>query len=193
MIERVILLSGPVSSGKSALAKGLARRYGMSICKTAEVLQHSVSPDLAGNRKVLQSEGERLDTRTRGKWVVEALSMVLRDAPTTGAVVVDSVRITEQIQAIREAFGPVVTHVHLTAPEEELRKRYRERRKTRTETHFDYSEVRKNKTELQVETLADIADVVINTNQCTEDDVLVRTAAHLNVRTGQGTGADQPF
>ena len=188
MIERVILLSGPVSSGKSTLARGLTQRYNMSICKTSELLQRRVKKELSRNRKVLQSEGDRLDRTTRGRWVIEALSAELREAPTTTAVIVDSVRRVEQIQAIREAFGPIVIHVHLTAPVEELTRRYRERRKFRMETHFDYSEVRENKTEQQIETLAEVADVVIDTNRCTEDDVLVRTSGHLKVQTGGGTG-----
>lgn len=188
MVERVILLSGPVSSGKSALAGGLAKRYGMSVCKTSELLQRRVPKGLAANRKVLQSEGDRLDVRTRGRWVLEAMSAKLREMPSTSAVIVESVRIAEQIQAIREAFGPIVVHIHLTAPIEELRRRYEERRKSRTETRFDYSEVRENKTEQEIETLAQIADIVINTNRCTEEDVLTRTTSHLKVRTGSGAG-----
>ena len=188
MVDRIILLSGPVSSGKSTLASGLASRYDMAICKTADLLHRKVSTSLAGNRKALQAEGERLDRRTGGTWVLDALSLFLREIPETRAVIVDSVRIAGQIQVIREAFGPIVTHVHLTAPEDELGKRYAKRRKTRKETIFKYTEVQENKTEQQVGTLANIADVVVDTNRCTEDDVLVRTAAHLGVRTGRGTG-----
>ncbi|MCK4245207.1 MAG: (d)CMP kinase, partial [Candidatus Omnitrophica bacterium] len=119
MIERVILLSGPVSSGKSTLARGLAQRYNMSICKTSQLLQRRVTKELSRNRKVLQSQGDRLDRTTHGRWVLEALSTELRETPITTAMIVDSVRRVEQIQAIREAFGPIVIHVHLTAPLEE--------------------------------------------------------------------------
>ena len=188
MVDRIILLSGPVSSGKSTLAKGLASRYGMAICKTIDFLRGKIATNLAGNRKILQSEGEALDRRTGGKWVLNALSAYLRAKPETSAVIVDAVRIAGQIQAIREAFGQIVTHVHLTAPEDELRKRYTKRTKIKPEGVTDYAEVRANDTERQVETLADISDIVIDTNRCNEDDVLVRTAAHLSIRAGRGAG-----
>jgi adenylosuccinate synthase len=188
MVDRIILLSGPVSSGKSTLAKGLASRYNMAVCKTVDLLRTRIAKNLTSNRKVLQAEGEALDHRTGGKWVCDVLSAYLREKPETSAVIVDAVRIAKQIQVIREAFGQVVTHVHLTAPEGELRKRYAKRTKTKPDVVTDYAQVRNNNTERQVETLADIADIVIDTNRCNEDDILVRTAAHLSIRDGRGMG-----
>ena len=73
MFNRIILLSGPISSGKSTLAKGLADRYNMSVFKTSELLQEKVRSDLRKDRKILQAQGERLDRRTRGRWVLEEL------------------------------------------------------------------------------------------------------------------------
>ena len=188
MVDRIILLSGPVSSGKSTLAKGLASRYSMDICKTVNLLHGGIATNLTRNRKVLQAEGEALDRKTGGKWVLDALSAYLREKPETSAVIVDAVRIAGQIEAIREAFGQIVTHVHLTAPEDELKKRYAKRAKTRPDVVTDYAEVRDDNTERQVETLADIADIVIDTNRCNKEDVLVRTAAHLSIRVGRGAG-----
>ena len=53
MFNRIILLSGPVSSGKSTLAKGLAERLNMHVFKTSELLQDKVRNDLRTNRKIL--------------------------------------------------------------------------------------------------------------------------------------------
>lgn len=103
-------------------------------------------------------------------------------------VVIDSLRIEEQIHAIREAYGAKVIHVHLTAPFDELEQRFNKRRQQGREKDFQYSEVKVNPTEKQVEDLADIADVVINTKRCTEQDVLIRTMSYLNIRTGRGAG-----
>ena len=64
MINRIIILSGPISSGKSTLAEGLAQRFNMPILKTSKVLQKRVRSELTGDRKVLQAEGERLDKKT---------------------------------------------------------------------------------------------------------------------------------
>lgn len=188
MFNRIIILSGPVSSGKSTLAKGLAERYDIPIFKTSEVLRRQVRSDLRQDRKVLQAQGERLDRKTRGRWVLEELREWSNQRKTDSGVIVDSVRIAEQIQAIREAYGPIVIHVHLTAPVEDLEERFNDRRKQGREKDFQYAEVRENPTEKQVEELAKIADIVINTKRCTEQDVLIRTVRHLNIRTGRGTG-----
>ena len=188
MFNRIILLSGPVSSGKSTLAKGLAERYDIPVFKTSEVLKRQVRSDLSQDRKVLQAKGERLDRKTRGRWVLEELREWSNQRKADSAVIVDSVRIAEQIQVIREAYGSIVIHVHLTAPVEDLEERFNDRRKQGREKDFEYPEVRENPTEKQVEELAKIADIVINTKRCTEEDVLIRTVRHLNVRTGRGTG-----
>jgi len=188
MFNRVILLSGPISSGKSTLAKGLAERYGMSIFKTSEILKRRVRRDLGQDRKILQAEGERLDRKTRGRWVLEELREWSNQLSPGSDIIIDSIRINEQIQAIREAYGPIVIHVHLTAPPDELEQRFNQRRKQGREKDFQYSEVRENPTEKQVEDLAKVADIVINTKRCTEQDVLVRTISHLKIRAGRGSG-----
>jgi adenylosuccinate synthase len=188
VFNRIILLSGPISSGKSTLAKGLAARCRMSIFKTSEVLVSRIRRDQRHDRKVLQAEGERLDRRTKGRWVLEELRERLSPLAANSDVIVDSVRISEQIQAIREAYCPKVIHVHLTAPEDELSHRFDSRKKQGREQDFSYSEIRQNPTEKQVEKLAAVADIVIDTKRCTEQDVLIRTMSHLKVRTGKGKG-----
>jgi len=188
MFNRIILLSGPISSGKSTLAKGLAERYGMTIFKTNEIIKKRVRKDLAQDRKVLQAEGERLDKKTKGRWVLEELIEWSNHLDLGSDAVIDSLRIKEQIQAIREAYGAKVIHVHLTAPLNELEQRFNKRRQQGREKDFQYSEVNADPTEKQVEDLADIADVVVNTKRCTDQDVLIRTMSYLNIRTGRGAG-----
>jgi adenylosuccinate synthase len=188
MFNRIILLSGPISSGKSTLAKGLAERLNMYVFKTSELLQEKVRSDLRTDRKILQIQGERLDRRTRGRWVLDELRDISSQNTQVNEVVVDSVRIEEQIDAIREAYGPKVVHVHLTAPINELEQRFNLRRKLGKEKDFQYAEVRENATEKQVGDLAKTADIVIDTNRCTEHDVLIRTISHLNIRNGRGMG-----
>jgi adenylosuccinate synthase len=160
----------------------------MTIFKTNEVIKKRVRKDLEQDRKVLQAEGERLDKKTRGRWVLEELLEWSNQLNPGSDVVIDSLRIEEQIHAIREAYGAKVIHVHLTAPFDELEQRFNKRRQQGREKDFQYSEVKANPTEKQVEDLADIADVVINTKRCTEQDVLIRTMSYLNIRTGRGAG-----
>jgi adenylosuccinate synthase len=188
MIEKVVLLSGPISSGKSTLAQGLADQFGMDIFRTREVLQARVAKELVGNRKILQSSGEKLDRATKGTWVREEITKRLYNHPEITTIVVDSVRISNQIDAIRESFGSKVIHVHLTAPQKELEKRYKRRQKSKRESTRTYAEAHDDPTEKQVETLSEIADVVIDTKRCTDKDVLVRVSSHLNIRRGKGRG-----
>lgn len=187
-IKRVILISGHISTGKSTLAIGLAKRCDMEVFKTNEILKAHVDPQLANDRKALQREGERLDMRTRGRWVTDELMIWLRRATRKPMIIVDSGRTVEQIAGIRNVFGPIVTHIHLTAPIPELTKRYRERHKQGHEATDDYSQAQADKTEQAVDSLRDTADVVIDTNRCTVEDVLVRATCHLNVSGGRSNG-----
>jgi len=188
MIDRVVVLSGPISCGKSTLANGLNNRFGMPIFKTQNVLRQLVKPHLSNDRKTLQATGERLDRSTRGTWVRDELKEWLSTQPVTSGVIVDSVRIREQIDALRKAFGPKVIHVHLTAPPKELEKRYKRRHKSGNKNTPTYADARDDPTEQQIDSLRSIADVVIDTKRCTSHDVLVRVSCHLNLRRGTGVG-----
>jgi adenylosuccinate synthase len=131
-------------------------------------------------RVALQEAGDALDRKTNGRWIAEALARKLLDLPRGVMILVDAVRIERQVKAIREAFGPIVTHVHLTAPLDELARRYRGRRKSVRELS-SYRQVRTNQTENNIESLAALADVVVDTRQSTPDQVVVRVAARLGL------------
>jgi adenylosuccinate synthase len=155
------------------------------IVKTKELLEGS----LRARKKVpgrisLQREGDRLDRRTGGEWVVEQLTKLDLDSKNA-AFIVDSVRIAGQVNAIRRAFSSV-SHVHLKAPVETLRRRYRENPQSEGKAPT-YEEVQRNATERNVVTLADIADIVIDTKRCTPEDVFVRAKSLIpffSSRTG---------
>lgn len=187
MIQRLILVSGPISSGKSTLAQGLAAHFGFTIYRTRDWLTQRLRDGGQSDRGTLQTQGERLDVQTRGRWVLEGLIKEL-PAQHDGIVILDSARTKEQIEVLREAFGPIVTHIHVTAPLEVLEKRYDQRRKREGRDLPTYKEVRQNQTEQQVDSLRSVADVVIDTNQCTSDDVLVRAASHLRLYGSNPTG-----
>lgn len=94
--------------------------------------------------------------------------------------VVDSVRIPGQIEAIRKAYGAEVHHIHLTATDDELRKRY-DSRVRQDDENVDYDTLKRNRTERDVEKLAAIADIVVATDKCSKEAVLVRATALLNL------------
>jgi adenylosuccinate synthase len=130
----------------------------------------------------MQDYGELLDRRTKGSWVCNELTRITESLNDEAVVVVDAVRIANQIEAIRKAYGHRVFHIHLEAPEHVLASRYKKRKRQKGFKEFtSYAEVLKNKTEREVESLAAVADVVIKTDRCTKDDVVVRAASHLGL------------
>lgn len=179
MRRKVVLLSGPVASGKSTLTEKLVGRFGFRTIKTRELIR-ALKPDVPQERRPLQEAGEALDRDTNGGWVSRALEQVLATEDENRPVVIDSVRIKEQIDAIRAAYGPAVIHVHLTAPLEDLSERYVTRESPLGESP-SYDSVRADSTEAQVESLQNCADVVIDTRRCSPDDVFERVASRLRL------------
>jgi adenylosuccinate synthase len=186
-MQRLIVISGQISSGKSTLAQALSNSFGFEIRRTKDWLRRRTASAGDPDRRELQRGGELLDTETGGRWVVEDLT---RDLPqlTRGTLVLDSARTRGQVELLRDAFGPIVTHIHLTASPEELKRRF-ERRRTRVARELaTYEAVRESRTEQQVDTLKSIADIVIDTERCTAADGLVRAASHLRLLGTNSTG-----
>jgi adenylosuccinate synthase len=182
VVARVILLSGPVAAGKSALARQLQNGYDATLLKTADQLTERLGNDAPADRAALQAVGEELDRATEGRWVVDALVRRFSDLPSQAIVVVDAVRIQAQIDAVREAYGRRVVHLHITASDATLAARYDRRKEASPGTELaDYDQVRANPTEHGVPDLATEADVVIDTDRCRPDDVLARAVACLGV------------
>ena len=182
MDRRIILLSGPVASGKTTLARNLADQFGIRVLRTRDWLLSELEDAGQVERADLQQEGDRLDQETDGTWVLKGLARDLRSRGSSESVVVDSVRIEKQIDAIRNAFGAVVMHIHMTAPMPVLSERYDQRQQESADSSsMSYKDVRRNYTESQVDKLQSVADVVVDSDRCTEEDVLVRVASRLGL------------
>lgn len=172
------MLSGSVGAGKTTLADNLVRRFGATLLKTRDFLK-SHAQHLQSDRGLLQDFGERLDKRTQGRWVCEDLIEALKPLDEGSVVILDAVRMLGQIRAVREAFGQLVFHVHLTADLDILRRRYAGRGPSDVHELASYEAVQANRTERNVPKLARVADVVIETDRCTPEDVWIRVASHL--------------
>lgn len=180
---RIVLISGPICSGKSALVRKLQKQHGAEVVKTKDLILKKL-PRTKPERLPLQRAGQRLDKADKGAWVAEALQQTI-DETTSGRTpgglfVVDSVRIRGQIDAIRKAYGTEVHHIHLTATEDELKTRY-EKRKRQEDADVDYDTLKKNRTEKKIEELEPLADIVVHTDKCSKEAVLVRATALLNL------------
>lgn len=180
MLSSILILSGNVGAGKTTLAGLLVDRFSAVHIKTHDILT-SLGRNIPQERRALQVFGELLDKRTKGAWVRTGLQRIMMEHSGEPIVVVDSVRIPGQIDAIRSGFGRRVVHVHLTADLSILRTRYAKRPGTRLKELPSYAAVRRNETERRVEELADIADVVVRTDRSNPEDVLVRVASYAGL------------
>ncbi|MGA2422350.1 MAG: AAA family ATPase [Candidatus Acidiferrum sp.] len=195
MPKQIVLLSGSISSGKSTLSGLLNTQFGLHVLKTNRIIQNlavqRLGAEIQSERRAMQKFGESLDKDTKGKWVRDALARLIHDlgpAGTDALVVVDAVRILDQIRAIRQAYSFSVVHVHLKAPDDVLEARYKDRRSTGFKELGSFSEAEKNRTEARVKDLEDAADFVIDTSRSLAQAVLVRAATHQHgVLVGEKT------
>jgi adenylosuccinate synthase len=179
MTRWIVVLSGPIRSGKTTLATKLSERFGLELIKTHDLIKSAYSQLSLTGRIPLQEYGEKLDRETKGRWVATELAKVILAGGADAAYIIDSARIPEQVDAIRLAFHPV-THIHLTADEAELRRRY-EKQAAVDKDPVSYEDAKKNLTEKRVGRLAKIADIVIDTGRCTDEDVFVRATSRMSL------------
>lgn len=157
------------------------QRFHAHAVSTKEVIS-GLADKIESERGAMQLYGEQLDRRTQGAWVCDAVVCEANSLEDDALIVVDAVRILPQIDAIRRAYGHRVFHLHLEAEEAALKKRYARKQKLKDFKEFDsYGQLAANKTEARIDDLANSADVVIKTDRCTKEDVLVRAAAHLGL------------
>ena len=180
MARLIIILTGRIATGKTVLAANLAQRFGAHVVKTRELIKIRF-PDADPERATFQELGDKLDRQTGGQWVCEALSTRIRELPGDALVVIDSARIEGQIDAVRQGYGRRVVHIHLTAPDDELKRRYADREDPKLKELSKHEDTLQNPTERAVPELQAIADVVIDTKESTKEDVLVRAAGHIGL------------
>jgi adenylosuccinate synthase len=180
--RRIVAISGPIAAGKTRLARALCDRFDGRLYKTSDLLRERLGP--AAGRVDLQEAGERLDRSTAGRWVREQITADHQEFERQSLIVIDSVRIKPQLERLRESFNRQVVHVHLTAPEEELRSRFKARKSRRRGEARSYKQAKANATERQVASLREDADIVIDTARCTPEDVFIRVARALGFYAG---------
>ena len=177
----IVVVSGRVASGKSLLARSLATQFGGIRLSTRELLLPNLCDNEEATRPTLQRIGAELDERTDGRWVADRLSTSVYKAPEP-LVVIDAARTANQVEGLREAFGRQVRHVHVTATAETCEKRFEERRSNSEVAETGtYADVMSDPTEANVDTLAAMADIAIDTGRDGPNDVAVRVAAQLGL------------
>lgn len=173
MAKRLLLISGPVCSGKTTLANALERRGGMRVVRLTDMIRPPQQGFKA--RKSLQRRAAQRDRETQGEWVAEALGPIHLDDPAEW-IIFDSAQSEAQVSAIRRAWPREVVHIHLKAPDSFLRARFDERGENGIET---FEMVRRSAAERRIDALEDSADAVLSTDRCAPEDVVRRTLGQL--------------
>jgi adenylate kinase family enzyme len=124
----LIVISGPVKAGKSELARRLSTRLQADVLSTGAILRDEYGaadrPAGVALRLSLQALGEQLDRETGGAWVLAAVDRRATRLRATQPIIVDAVRVPEQLALLRNDSRFRVVHVHLSADVATLRTRY---------------------------------------------------------------------
>lgn len=191
MAERkiIVLISGQIASGKTTLAKNLETKFGFKSLSTRSAIKELARKELKGlepDRNFLQKFGTSLDIKDDGKWVLNYFQKDLGfSLDENNFYLVDAVRILKQIEHFRKAYSYTVWHIHLKASPQELEKRFLKREEVGhlnpTERVEKYKEAKNDSTEREVYNLEDDADLSIDTERSSKEDVFIRVASFLKL------------
>ncbi len=167
--ETDIVLVGPICAGKSTLAASLSR-CGYTPVRAREVIEaHAGRQGLS--RAELGTVGADLETKTGGGWLADAVVAGERPA------VVDAVRSITQLEAIGAQLGELVV-VHLAAGRTERERRFYARADV-SDTDVDFEELANTALEREVERLAGLADLAVDTDNLTPHDIVALVLRHV--------------
>ena len=183
MAIKLVVISGGLASGKSALANHLNNMFGCEVIQTSNLIRKLI-PTVGLDRKSMQEAGNKLDRTTRQSWIADEVAKAIReDGELSVPVILEGVRKPRQMEAIQSAIGHrYVRHIHLHVDRETQRKRFNEanRKKDRSVT---FERAIDDASERQIARLARRADAVIDTSRYTENDVYSHVSARLNLQS----------
>ncbi|GGX02646.1 hypothetical protein GCM10007242_04650 [Pigmentiphaga litoralis] len=163
-LQRMLILSGAIASGKTAVAQVLSTEFGFCRLSTRSYLiEFEGGADILKGRTSLQDLGDRLDHETDFRWVVDCVADPAVDAnPQIAGWMLDAARKPQQVQHFRERFGNAVRHVHLRAREDILHARYSLRAES---CETSYRNVQDHPNEIAARGLELLADAVFDTSR----------------------------
>lgn len=181
----VLLLSGPVSVGKTTLRDLLMSTYAFGAIRSSAYLRELAVRKSGGTGRLdLQELGDGLDLQTDYRWVVDSVALpAMASEPGTQRWLFDAVRKKRQVEHFRSAFGDRVFHLHLDAPEPVLRKRYESRLAQQgQDVAGAYDRAVAHDNEQQSRALIHIADATVETYPGSDQDVLQHALAAIRAK-----------
>lgn len=163
---RLLLLSGPLSVGKSSVTSVLVATHGYTKVRSGSYVASVASTrGQPQNRRGLQEVGDSLDVETDYLWLLnEVAKPAILAAPYKKTWVVDAVRKDRQVAHFRSEFRQAISHVHLYASEDVLRDRYERRQSAGDDYVGDtpYNVAVRHPNEIAARSLIEIADFAID-------------------------------
>lgn len=118
----IIVLAGPIASGKTTIAKLLAERYGFVYLKSKETLMRLLRERGESiNENTLQAIGKEVVEKIGGRGLTE---LVLQDYDSSKNYVYDSIRNIDDCVYLRERFRERFKLIYLDLPEGIRKQRY---------------------------------------------------------------------
>jgi cytidylate kinase len=115
-----LILAGPFAAGKTTLARALAVELGVDVVAAREILRRGVGRH--AQREELQNWGRRLEERTAGSWMADAVAHVR--ANRTCGFVIDALRTPRQVAEVQRLFEGEAVTLFLTADRVERCRRF---------------------------------------------------------------------
>lgn len=183
MSVRLIVISGGIASGKSTLADQLATRFGCTVIKTNSIIQNHLTSKSKVDRRTLQQKGNQLDLDTKYSWIADSVAQTVRSSDNNLPLVLEGVRKPQQMDKILSRIGHrYVRHVHLSVDPDTQKERFKNSKRAKDEG-LSFEEAVSDSSERDVEKLIYTADIVVPTEQHTEEDVFCRVKARLNLQS----------
>ncbi|QTH15317.1 hypothetical protein C4C32_05280 [Pseudomonas corrugata] len=169
-MKRLLLLSGPMASGKSSVSIVLQEYFGyFSISSGSFLRAQLIGQGEVLDRHKLQELGDSLDRSTDFTWLIDSIAKPAIDArPDIDNWLLDAVRKSRQVELFRHYFAGAVMHVHIDAPESVLQQRYAERGPNHLEEY--HANVR-HPNEISARSLGGMADKVFDTERLTVREI----------------------
>ncbi|MDD1965902.1 AAA family ATPase [Pseudomonas putida] len=165
-MKRLLLLSGPMASGKTSVSASLQKIHGFVPISSGSFLRAQLAArNEPLDRHRLQELGDSLDESTDFSWLIESVANpAIQDQPAVENWLLDAVRKPRQVELFRLRFGDAVRHVHITAPETVLQQRYAARGATDLN---EYIASVAHPNEQSARSLAGFADKTLDTEEYT--------------------------
>ena len=174
----VILVSGEIATGKTAVAAALATRIDAHLVKVRQALGEVLGIE-PRDRHTLQQQGADLDRRTNGRWLRDYLQEKFSPQEE---LVVDALRTRRQTQPVLEALVDSRL-VFLEAHEETRRARYAEAAASDpVKASVDFETAMHHPTEIEVRNLRPMAHVVVATDDLDVAQVVDEVLNGLGIR-----------